>query len=194
MWYTHAWQWAKAHLTVTVPGAVLVFAATWVLMLAIQSGASGAAWVQAVGSVAAIFISVWIAQAADRRTERARRERDRVQLQIIARVVEAVQADIAGLKSSLDYLVERKEWEQAHIVLLSTLDMLNAVDLVQFGSGDDVRSFFYIRNTTRRVLHFVHILLREPDNCGAAESLKLNCQLVWDSARLLLNSINDRAA
>ncbi|WP_347505202.1 hypothetical protein [Pseudomonas anguilliseptica] len=60
MWYERAWQWAKEHLTITVPGAVLIFAATYILMLAVNAGEVGAAWVQAVGSVAAIGVAIFI--------------------------------------------------------------------------------------------------------------------------------------
>lgn len=45
----------------TVPGVVVVFALTFVLMLAVQSGEAGAAWVQAIGSIAAILAAMWIA-------------------------------------------------------------------------------------------------------------------------------------
>jgi len=60
MWYERSWRWAKEHLTVTVPGAVLIFAATFIVMLAVNAGEVGAAWVQAVGSVVAILVAVWV--------------------------------------------------------------------------------------------------------------------------------------
>ncbi|MFI8736553.1 hypothetical protein ACIGKM_11630 [Ectopseudomonas toyotomiensis] len=59
MWYERSWQWAKEHLTITVPGVVSIFAATYVVMLAVNAGEVGAAWVQAVGSVVAI-LAAWI--------------------------------------------------------------------------------------------------------------------------------------
>jgi len=157
-------------------------------------GVDWPAWVQAVGSVAAIFISVWVARAADRRTEKVRRERDQVQRQVIARVVEAVQADIAGLQSDLSTLSERKEWGQVHTVITSTMYMLNALDLAHFRTAEDVRSFFYIRNTTRRALHFVDILLREPGNAGAVLSLNVECEMVLGASSRLLESIDGRPA
>lgn len=59
MWYEHGWRWAKEHLTITVPGVVLIFSATFIVMLAVNAGEVGAAWVQAVGSVVAI-LAAWI--------------------------------------------------------------------------------------------------------------------------------------
>jgi hypothetical protein len=55
MWYERGWQWAREHLTITVPGVVLIFAATYVLMLAVNAGEAGATWVGAIGSVGAIL-------------------------------------------------------------------------------------------------------------------------------------------
>lgn len=60
MWCERGWQWVREHL-ITVPGVVLIFAATYLLMLAVNAGEVGAAWVQAVGSVAAIAAAIWIA-------------------------------------------------------------------------------------------------------------------------------------
>jgi|GEM_PF-4525578 len=71
MWYERFWLWAKEHLTITVPGVVLVLAAVYVLMLAVQAGAAGAAWVQAFGSIGAILAATFIASEG-RRVERAR--------------------------------------------------------------------------------------------------------------------------
>lgn len=78
MRYEHFWSWAKGHLTITVPGAVLIFAATFILMLAVNAGAVGAAWVQAVGSVAAILVAVWLneRQSAHRICEARQHRRD----------------------------------------------------------------------------------------------------------------------
>lgn len=192
MWYERSWQWAKAHLTITVPGVVLVFAATYVLMLAVNAGEVGAAWVQAVGSVVAILFSVYIARRDSRRANREKKDRDQVQLEVIARVVEAVQADMGSLRSSFPVLVEKKDWTQAHLVVLSSVEMLNALDVTQFASPDVVQSFLHIRNTMRQVLNFVHIMMREPANQGAAASLELNCQLVWRRAREFLDDIESR--
>lgn len=60
MWFERAWQWAKEHLMITVPGAVLVFATTYVLMLAVHAGEAGAAWVQAIGSIMALIGAIYL--------------------------------------------------------------------------------------------------------------------------------------
>ena len=58
----------------TVPGVVLVFAAVYVLMLAIEAEEVGAAWIQAFGSIGAILAATYIAHE-DRRVERLRERR-----------------------------------------------------------------------------------------------------------------------
>lgn len=76
MWYERGWQWAKEHLTITAPGVVLIFAATYIVMLAVNAGEVGAAWVQAVGSIAAIGVAIWISHRQAQRELHERRERE----------------------------------------------------------------------------------------------------------------------
>ncbi len=64
MWYEKLWGWARETVTITVPGVVGVFALTYVLVLAIQAGEAGAAWVQAVGSVVAIAVAIQVARTS----------------------------------------------------------------------------------------------------------------------------------
>jgi len=52
------WKWLKRHAT--VPGAVVVFALVYVVMLAVEAGDAGASWVQAVGSLVGIAIAIWV--------------------------------------------------------------------------------------------------------------------------------------
>lgn len=62
--------WLKRHST--VPGAVVVFAVTYVLVLAINAGVVGAAWVQAVGSVLALIGAIFLPMAhSDRVAKKA---------------------------------------------------------------------------------------------------------------------------
>lgn len=76
MRYERGWRWAKEHLTITVPGVVLIFAATYIVMLAVNAGEVGAAWVQAVGSIAAIGVAIWISNRQALREMHERRERE----------------------------------------------------------------------------------------------------------------------
>lgn len=90
MWYERFWLWAKEHLTITVPGVVFVFTAAWVLMLAVQNGAVGAAWVQAFGSIGAILAATYIASNSRRVEEARERKKDAViGLALLYRVEEA---------------------------------------------------------------------------------------------------------
>ncbi|MTZ15077.1 hypothetical protein GNE00_15095 [Pseudomonas sp. JL972] len=72
--------WLKANAT--VPGVVVLFVAAWMIMLAVQNGEAGAAWVQAIGSVAAILAAWWLANGqAQREREHARREEARLRIE-----------------------------------------------------------------------------------------------------------------
>lgn len=65
MWCDRVMGFIKRYLT--VPGAVLVFAFTYLIMLAVNAGETGAAWVQAVGSVCAILVAIWISERGHQR-------------------------------------------------------------------------------------------------------------------------------
>ena len=66
------WGFVKRHST--VPGVVIIFAATYILMLAVHAGETGAAWIQAFGSIGAILAAAYIA-SQDRRETREREVR-----------------------------------------------------------------------------------------------------------------------
>lgn len=89
----------KSHST--VPGAVAVFAAVWVLMLAVDNGETGAQWVDAIGSVGAILAAAWIA-SSDRRAARFRDDQ-RAQVVCIAieRLVNAALLDMDLLNQAM---------------------------------------------------------------------------------------------
>ncbi|WP_158704625.1 hypothetical protein [Ectopseudomonas mendocina] len=75
MWYERVWHWMRERLTITVPGVVAIFAGAYILMLAVNAGVVGAAWVQAVGSVAAILAAIWVSQIQhQRQVEHHRRQ------------------------------------------------------------------------------------------------------------------------
>lgn len=56
MLWKSAWCFAK-----TVPGVCIAFAITWMFVFALEFGQTGAAWIQAIGSIAAIFMATYIA-------------------------------------------------------------------------------------------------------------------------------------
>jgi hypothetical protein len=80
MWCDQIWGFIKQHST--VPGAVVLFATTYVLALAMDAGAAGAAWVQAVGSVAAICAAIWISkwQEVQQRRSLIREQKDYMEM------------------------------------------------------------------------------------------------------------------
>lgn len=71
MWCERIWIFVKRHAT--VPGAVVVFALAYILMLAVNAGEVGASWVQAIGSIAAIgaaaYLPLWHLERAERKRQ-----------------------------------------------------------------------------------------------------------------------------
>lgn len=150
---------------------------------------SAPAWVQAIGSVAAILVSVQIARSADRRADKARKERNQVHLQVVARLVEDVETDVGSFLSSIGVLAERQEWGQAEKVIASTVDMFNGLDVAQFGDPDVARAYLRIRNDLRSMLNYIHILIRTPGDLPTVWVLEGVCVRICDFARQLLNVI-----
>lgn len=70
MWCKRIWIFVKRHST--VPGAVVVFALAYILMLAVNAGGVGASWVQAVGSILAIGAGFAVVRYQDRARDRDR--------------------------------------------------------------------------------------------------------------------------
>jgi len=75
MYCRNAWRALKEHAAITVPGVVGVFAAVYVLMLAVHAGEVGAAWVQAIGSISAI-IAAWLIPLMHERARQKRHQHD----------------------------------------------------------------------------------------------------------------------
>lgn len=85
MWYERSWQWAKEHLTITVPGVALIFAATFIVMLAVNAGEVGASWVQAVGSIIGIIGAAAFPYMHEATKQKQNQERIRAVLELLAR-------------------------------------------------------------------------------------------------------------
>lgn len=81
-------EWFKRNST--VPGAVLVFAVTFILVLAMDAGEAGAAWVQATGSVVAIGIAIWIARIQDRQRIKAETQAGNVQAEKVLAIADYI--------------------------------------------------------------------------------------------------------
>lgn len=65
-------EFFKRHIT--LPGTVLVFAGVWLIMLAVEAGATGAAWVQAIGSILALIAAGLLPVAHQRMNDKRRGE------------------------------------------------------------------------------------------------------------------------
>jgi hypothetical protein len=83
MWLDRIISFFKRQLTVA--GAVVVFALTFILMLAVSAGQTGAAWVQAVGSIVAIVGAAAFPYMHEADKVRLQRDRLRSLLLLLAR-------------------------------------------------------------------------------------------------------------
>lgn len=77
MWCERVFEFLKRHST--VPGAVVVFAITYVVMLAVNAGEVGAAWVQAIGSILAL-VGAAVLPVFHARVSAKQAERESIQL------------------------------------------------------------------------------------------------------------------
>lgn len=84
MGYQKVWEFVRDHVTITVPGVVLVFAGTFCLVLAMESGEAGAAWVQAIGSVLALAGAAWLPIIHNRQAAKDRVQNTLQQIRMIA--------------------------------------------------------------------------------------------------------------
>lgn len=136
MWYERGWRWAKEHLTITVPGVVLIFAATYIVVLAVNAGEVGAAWVQAVGSVAAILAAIWIANRQHLEIKAAKHEQDKIVIALILEIASRVRTGGGGLIHSLSEDHSRRD--QSILDWLVYLErertFLRSIDLVRLPS------------------------------------------------------------
>ena len=134
MWYEKAWRWAKEELTITVPGVVVAFAATYILMLAVQAGAAGAAWVQAFGSIGAILAATYIANESRRADRERERRREAVICLALLYRVEAAKMMLSALSYELrdSYYtsdeIERSQIDGAIEALNAHIHILRAFD------------------------------------------------------------------
>lgn len=101
------WGFVKRYLT--VPGVVIIFAAAWVLMLAVDAGATGAAWIQAFGSIGAIIAATYIARS-DRKVQQDR-DKERIQVMYVALSVKLLEAKL--LVERINKELERGDQFQA---------------------------------------------------------------------------------
>lgn len=112
------WGFVKRHST--VPGVVIIFAATWVFMLAVEAGQQGAAWIQAFGSIAAILAATHIAHE-DRRAE-ARREHKRGQVQYRALLIKMESAHHVLFAANVLLSEEFQDGYESDDMLLSAIE------------------------------------------------------------------------
>ncbi|WP_417312223.1 hypothetical protein [Ectopseudomonas khazarica] len=146
MWYERGWQWAKEHLTITVPGALLIFAATYMVMLAVDAGEVGAAWVQAVGSVTAILVAVRVSQKETRDRERDRIEESCVYMQKAFHVSAYVTMSV--IHAADDAIKEKLNSKKLrfHIdVIKGAIDDMEEVEVMRFSSEDAVHAFLAVK-------------------------------------------------
>ncbi|WP_395504689.1 hypothetical protein [Ectopseudomonas hydrolytica] len=125
MWYERSWQWAKEHLTVTVPGVVLIFFATYVLMLAVNAGEVGASWVQTFGSLVGLGIAIWLPWQDSKRRHKEELARERGYARRLFYAAYEICGQIAGLFDELE-LIRNYDREVSSAIFERILSRLNS--------------------------------------------------------------------
>lgn len=154
--------------------------------------ADTAGWVQAFGSVAAILASIWIANAKDRRDEKAVREKERVFCALLRHVAvnEKVNADL--LLNSISVMVDREDWSFFCETHQRLIDPLMGIDVVLAPTAEIATSLLNLRGLVQKTHQLLRILELDRRSSGALNMLKAELPKVHPAADDLLLQLYGR--
>ncbi|WP_116425416.1 hypothetical protein [Pseudomonas citronellolis] len=105
----------------TVPGVVVIFACTYCLVLAMEAGEPGAAWVQAVGSIVAIAVAIAISRSEGNRQFRSQIEEQYLYMEkaykVSAYAVETISGAARSILGRNNRLMVRYDYDLLGIAL-----------------------------------------------------------------------------
>lgn len=112
-------------MTITVPNVALVFAAAFVLMLAVKAGEAGASWVQAIGSLVGLGIAIWLPWQETQRRRKEDLARERAYARRLFYAAYEIWGQIAGLFNDLE-LIRNYDREVSTAIFERILSRLNS--------------------------------------------------------------------
>ncbi|WP_253192962.1 hypothetical protein [Burkholderia cenocepacia] len=166
------WQWIEVGFAIVALGIVLAF-----LVYAFKRQSEGAAaWIQAIGSIAAILGAYWIGERQSAANLKHAREMDeralRRRLDAYIAVVEGARdqaGNVARLASSLNRADFYRTWEgQNGPILAGALTAVEQIPLQELGSATAVRALIIIKSALSQMVQTVHDRMESRDNSDHA--------------------------
>jgi hypothetical protein len=116
------------------------------------------AWVQAVGSVAAILVAVWIANAKDRRDEKIANEKVRAFRELLLYLADDSQRQAVDLKTVLEVKGAAAEWSYICATHARQIELLMGVDATAIPWGDVAVTFLKLRAQVHSAHQYLRLL------------------------------------
>ncbi|EQM66086.1 hypothetical protein L682_27155 [Aquipseudomonas alcaligenes OT 69] len=167
--YRHDWRFQLRQglhkvFRVNIPVSMRL-ASLWVIWFFLAIGALGggtfavldffdakkeaAGWVQAIGSIGAILVAVWIAWEKDRRDDAKEAKKELVILQAIQLIAEGGKDVAEKLTAHHVAFDVRAGFDQAREVTGIYIDQLNAIHIVSLPDPEMVKAYFYLVGAMR---------------------------------------------
>lgn len=139
-----------------------------------------AGWAQAIGSIGAILVAIWIAWEKDRRDDAREAKKELVILQAIQLIAEGAKSVAEQLRSVNVRFDVRTGFDQAREVASIYIDQLNAIHIASLPDPEMVKSYFRLMAT----MQDLEIRLREMERDPGHDlpSLDTRCARVIKSA------------
>lgn len=161
----------------------------FVLLNAFDAKQDAAAWVQAIGSVAAVAMALFVANKQARETAKARRTRESVILKLVSSVARNAATTTANLFNSFDVL--HSEDKAAQVQLLSDYEqqliLVRGINPVELPVVEMLEPFIKMRGAMEVGLALAKLLAEggKVDRLACATTLQITDQIVNGAAEIL---------
>lgn len=108
---------------------------------------SGPAWVQAIGSVGAILVSIWIAGAKDRRDDERAESQEKVCLETLRLTARGVLNFAGDINESVEAKANQASWRRAIEVHAAYFDQLKELKPVSMPTPDLVNAYLRLKGS-----------------------------------------------
>lgn len=180
--------------TVVVVWAFLAIGALgWALFVVLDAfGATqtASAWVQAIGSISAVFTAMYVANKQARESAQALRRRDDVAMKLVCRVATRA-AEVSSLLFSNFGQMQSGDTD-FNTEILTTVEeqllVLRGINPIEMPRPDMVEPFLKIRGALEQSIIFAQMLSRKEvvDHMRCATVFSINSQVIHNAATELL--------
>nr|WP_288467369.1 hypothetical protein [uncultured Pseudomonas sp.] len=177
LWLRKNWK-----LLMLTPMAIVLGLLLLIWMMGLDWGSQNApAWVQAVGSIAAILAAILIANGQSRREQARIRSREEVWFKVIV-------CDVQGARKHLSTLLGLLsqpgtiDWERAAEIHVTSLQALERLDLMQARRSVTVELISDLKSAMRDMEHFLTTIKRSKDWSVGVTMLQARCAKALESA------------